>query len=244
MKNNNILLNVKNLHKTYWKEKVLNGIDFTMWYWEVLGYIWPNWAWKTTTIKILLWINEADEGSIIKIEDKDVHTIKKDNIISYLPEKINLPEYMSWKEYLNYIIELSDLKNKINEKKIEEIINLVKFPLDYFNKKIKTYSKWMQQRLWLASILLNPNNKLIILDEPVSWLDPIGQDEMIEIIDNLKKQGKSIFITTHELNEVERLCDTVCFVKKWKIENKDSLDNILKKYNSLIEYYKTFYSNN
>jgi len=242
MKKDNILLEVKNLHKTYWKEKVLNWIDFTMWYWEVLGYIWPNGAWKTTTIKILLWINEADNGSNIKIEGKDVDTIKKDNIISYLPEKINLPEYMSWKEYLNYIIELSDLKTKVNENKILETINLVKFPLDYFNKKIKTYSKWMQQRLWLASILLNPNNRLIILDEPVSWLDPIWQDEMIEIIDNLKKQWKSIFITTHELNEVERLCDTVCFVKKWKIENKDSLKNILEKYNSLIEYYKTFYS--
>lgn len=239
---NKILLEVKNLYKTYGKQKVLKWINLTMWYGEVLWYIGPNWAWKTTTIKLLLGINNPDKWSIIQIEWKDVNSIKTDNIVSYLPEKINLPEYMNGREYLNHIINMSELNDIITEDDIQEKLELTKFPMDSINNKIKTYSKWMQQRLWLTSVLLNPNNRLVILDEPVSWLDPIGQDEMIDIIRVLKSQWKGIFITTHQMNEVEELCDTVCFVKEWKIKNKDTLKNIKDNYWTMINYYKHFYN--
>ena len=236
------LLSVKNLHKTYWKTKVLNGIDFTMGHWEVLWYIWPNGAGKTTTIKILLWINEPDNGTEIKIDWHTVHNIKKMNVISYLPEKLNLPEYMTWREYIQHIINLSELQNIITNEDIENKLDLTKFPKISFNKTIKTYSKWMQQRLGLMAVLLNPNNKLVILDEPVSWLDPLWQDEMIEIIHTLKKQWKSIFITTHQMHEVEELCDNVIFVKDWKIKDQSNVKDMVKQYWNMIWYYKAIAS--
>jgi len=238
------LLKVENLKKTYWKENVLKWIDLNIKKGEVLWYIGPNGAGKTTTIKLLLGINKGDKGSTIEIDWKDVESIKNDNIISYLPEKINLPEYMTGREYLNYIIELAELKDKVKEEDIERIIKLVKFPIDFFDKKIKTYSKWMQQRLGLAAVLLNPNNKLIILDEPVSWLDPLWQDEMIEIIKKLKKEWKTIFITTHQMNEVEELCDSVVFVNKWKIIDKCSVKDAMKKHWNMINYYKNIMKEN
>lgn len=240
--NNNVLLDVKNLKKTYWKTEVLKWINFSMWYGEVLWYIWPNWAWKTTTIKLLLWINDPDNGSEIIIDWRNVHDVKKYNIISYLPEKLNLPEYMTWREYLNHIMELSELHWLINNDNIDYFIKLTKFPEVSFDKLIKTYSKWMQQRLWLMAVLINPNNKLVILDEPVSWLDPLWQSEMIDIIRTLKEQWKSIFITTHQMNEVEELCDNVIFVKGGLILNKSSVSDAINTYWNMIEYYKAIAS--
>ena len=225
------LLTVKNLKKTYWKTHILKGINFSMDYGEVLGYIGPNGAWKTTTIKLLLGINEPDAWTEILIDGQTVHNIKKQNIISYLPEKLNLPEYMTWREYINYIINLSEINLLIDvEKSIADNIALTKFPEEFFDKLIKTYSKWMQQRLWLMSVLMNPNNKLIILDEPVSGLDPLWQDEMIQIIHTLKSQWKSIFITTHQMNEVEALCDNVLFIQGGEIKDSSNVSEIIKKY--------------
>lgn len=236
------LLEVKNLRKTYWKtNQILKWINFSMDEWEVLWYIGPNGAWKTTTIKLLLWINKPDAWSTILINGKDVDTVKNDNIISYLPEKLNIYWYMTGREYLEkIIIWLDNIEdNKINEK-IEKYIKLTKFPIESFDKKISTYSKWMQQKIWLIGVLINDNNKLIILDEPVSGLDPIAQDDMINLLKNIKSEGKSIFITTHHMNEVELLCDNVCFVKNGVIKNKESVKEILKNYWSIIEYYKKF----
>jgi len=239
MKKENYFLIVKNLKKTYWKKQILKWINFNMKKWEVLWYIWPNWAWKTTTIKILLGINNPDNWSEIIINWKNVQDIKKENIISYLPEKLNLPEYMKWSEYIKYIIDLSELNWIIKENDVIEKLELVKFPKEAFNNYIKTYSKWMQQRLWLMAILINPKNKLIILDEPVSGLDPLWQSEMIEIIKELKNKWKSIFITTHQMNEVEDLCDNVLFIENWKMKDYRSVKNALNEYWNMYNYYKT-----
>lgn len=235
-------IKVKNLNKHYWKLSILNNIDFTINKWECLWFIWHNGAWKTTTIKILIWVNEPDNGSIITINNKSIKEFKNENKVSYLPEKVNFPDYLTWKEFINFIISLNELEWKITEKDIQEKLNIVKFPMEYIDKKIKTYSKGMQQRIGLAWILINPNNELIVLDEPVSWLDPIWQEEMIEIINFLKESWKTIFITTHQMSEVEALCDSIIFLEKWKIKNKTTVKEALKEFKNLTEYYKYYWN--
>lgn len=228
---------VRNLNKHYWKNHILKDINFEIKRWECLWFIGHNGAWKTTTIKILIWVNKPDKWTSITINGINIETFKNKNKVSYLPEKVNFQEYLTGREFLDYIISLNELEGKVSEEKIKEILKTVKFPENYINKRIKTYSKGMQQRIWLAWILLNENNELIVLDEPVSWLDPIWQNEMVELIKILKDKGKTIFITTHQLSEVEELCDTIILLKDWVIKDKRAVKDVYKNYNSLIDYY-------
>lgn len=231
-------VSVKNLNKHYWKSHILKNLTFSLNKWECLWFIWHNWAGKTTTIKILNWVNEPDKWSEIYINNMSIKDFKNENKVSYLPEKVNFQEYLTGMEFIKYIISLNELEWKISQKDIDIALEKSKFPMNAINNKIKTYSKGMQQRLWLASILVNPNNELIILDEPVSWLDPVGQEEMIEIILSLKEDWKTIFLTTHQMIEVERLCDNIIFLEKWEIKDYTTVNEAMKEYWNLTEYYK------
>lgn len=116
--------------------------------------------------------------------------------------------------------------------------------LDAIDTKIKSYSKGMMQRLGFITLLLNNQMEYLLLDEPMSGLDHVGQLETIEIIQKLKAKGISVLITSHHMNEIEVICDRIVFIRKGKIIDDRSVEDILKEYSSMKEYYLSMAKSN
>lgn len=224
-------LEVSLLKKTINKNVILNDISFTVTEWTSLWFIGDNGAWKTTTIKILAGVNEPDSWTV-KFDGEDVFTMKWNNTVWYLPEKTYFPEYLTWRQFIDFICELNDITD-VNIDELFAELNI----LHAIDNKVKWYSKWMMQRLWFISLLVNKNMKYLFLDEPMSGLDHVGQLETIEIIKKLKSRGITILITSHHMNEIEEICDEIVFIRKWNIIDRRSVSDILKEYDSMKSYY-------
>ena len=224
-------INVSLLNKTINKNVILNDISFSVDEWVSLWFIGDNGAGKTTTIKILAWINEPDAGEVT-FDWQNVFTMKGNNTVGYLPEKTYFPEYLTGRQFIQFICEL----NNIKEANLEELFDELNI-LHAIDQKVKWYSKWMMQRLWFISLLVNKNMKYLFLDEPMSGLDHVWQIETIEIVKKLKARGITILITSHHMNEIEEICDEIVFIRKWSIIDRRSVKDILKEYESMKSYY-------
>jgi len=178
---------------------------------SIFGLLGPNGAGKTTLVKILLGITFPTKGSAsILGEDISKYEVRKK--IGYLPENHKFPPYLNGPEVLKYFAKLSGYENTDLNKRIDELLALVK--MDQWKKmKIKKYSKGMMQRLGLAQAMIN-NPELIFLDEPTDGVDPIGRKEIRDILVDLKNHGKTIFLNSHLLSEVELITDRVAILNK------------------------------
>jgi ABC-2 type transport system ATP-binding protein len=189
---------------------------------EIFGFLGPNGAGKTTTIKMLLGIiyPSAGEGYVLgkEIGDMDVH-----RLISYLPEKPYYYEHMTGMEILRFYASLFGIKDEAKCQALLEKVNLASDA----TKTISQYSKGMQQRIGLAQSLLN-DPKLLFLDEPTGGLDPIAHIEIRDLILQFREEGKTCFISSHELSDVERICDRVAIINKGRIAAQGPLDQLLK----------------
>lgn len=211
-------IEINDIAKTYRtgkdSQKAVDELSFSIKRGEIFGLVGPNGAGKTTTIKLIVGLLKPDTGtiSIFGADNQDLETKK---LIGYLPENPVCLNYLSGKEFLKYIGELYKIEPKVLKDKIYEIANSVGIN-EYMKKKVTTYSKGMIQRLFLAQTLI-ANPELLILDEPTSGLDPLGIIEFRNILQNLKKEGKTVILCSHYLTELEKTCDTVAFLKKGKI---------------------------
>ncbi|MBU2493669.1 MAG: ABC transporter ATP-binding protein [Bacteroidetes bacterium] len=178
---------------------------------SIFGLLGPNGAGKTTLIKILLGITFPTKGSAsILGEDISNYNVRKK--IGYLPENHKFPNYLTGPEVLTYFSKLSGYENPNLNIRIDEMLALVK--MDQWKKmKIKKYSKGMMQRLGLAQAMIN-DPELIFLDEPTDGVDPIGRKEIRDILVDVKNQGKTIFLNSHLLSEVELITDRVAILNK------------------------------
>lgn len=178
---------------------------------SIFGLLGPNGAGKTTLIKILLGITFPTKGSAsILREDISNYNVRKK--IGYLPENHKFPNYLTGPEVLTYFSKLSGYENPNLNKRIDDMLALVK--MDQWKKmKIKKYSKGMMQRLGLAQAMIN-DPELIFLDEPTDGVDPIGRKEIRDILVDVKNQGKTIFLNSHLLSEVELITDRVAILNK------------------------------
>lgn len=216
MKNKGIEIN--NLTKVYRSgkdsKKAVANLSCSIKRGEIFGLVGPNGAGKTTTIKLIVGLLKPDTGtiSIFGTDNQDIETKK---LIGYLPENPVCLNYLSGKEFLKYVGELYKIEPKVLKDKIYEIANSVGIT-EYMKKKVTTYSKGMIQRLFLAQTLI-ANPELLILDEPTNGLDPLGIIEFRNILQNLKKEGKTVILCSHYLTELEKICDTVAFLKEGKI---------------------------
>lgn len=201
---------------------VVNDLDLYVEEGEIFGFLGPNGAGKTTTIKMLLGIINASfgEGYVLgkEIGDIDIH-----RIISYLPERPYYYEHMTGLELLRFYDSLFGQSDVEKCKKLLERVNLH----NDLSKTISQYSKGMQQRVGLAQSLLN-DPKLLFLDEPTGGLDPIAHKEIRDLILNFRDEGRTVFISSHELSEVERICDRVAIINKGVIRRQGSLTELLK----------------
>lgn len=233
------VIETKDLSKEYnasriSKQKVnaLNDFTFTVNEGEIFGLLGPNGAGKTTLIKILLAITFPTRGTA-KVFQMDASNSKWKAKVGYLPENHKFPSYLTGEQVLSFYARLSGVKTGVEfQKKINEMLEVMNLT-QWRRTKIKKYSKGMMQKLGLAQALLNEPD-LIFLDEPTDGVDPIGRKEIRDILIDLKKKGKTIFLNSHLLSEVEMICDRVAILNKGDLIKEGNVDDLTKSENIFI----------
>src|ERR1043166_4667525 len=178
---------------------------------ETFGFLGPNGAGKTTTMNVLLGFVNATSGNSFLFGQNVREPIARQRI-GYLPELTYYYKFLTAEELLRFYARIFRIPRRETEQRIDHLLKLVE--LDHARKRpIKTYSKGMQQRVGLAQALINDPD-LLILDEPTSGLDPIGRMKVRQIIQRLKQEGKTVFFSSHELGEVETVCDRVAIIER------------------------------
>ncbi len=224
------MIQLRSIRKRYGTLTVLDNVSFEVSAGDFFALLGPNGAGKTTIIRILLDFTRADSGeALIKGISSRLPAARKG--IGYLPENINLPAYLSGREYLRRHAILSDLSGKEAEVAIDRVLETVGMKSRQ-RSRCGTYSKGMIQRMGLAASLI-ASPKLLILDEPTNGLDPIGICEFRMILENLKGQGITLFLNSHILSEVERICDTAAIMDKGCLLVKDKISNLMHEGESL-----------
>ncbi len=217
----------KKFKNNFWEKPnhVLSEVSFAIKEGDLVGFLGANGAGKTTLIKILMDFSRQDSGSvtfskILGKTRKEVHSN-----IGYLPERPYLYPYLTGREFLDYIAKLHQINGSITEVQINYWSELLKIDqaLDW---QIRTYSKGMQQRLGFISAIIH-SPKFIVLDEPLSGLDPIGRREFKRIMKDLNKSGVTVFFSSHVVPDVEEICNKVVFIESGKLAYQGSIDQIL-----------------
>ncbi len=219
------IVEIENLVKIYrspfLRKKIvgLNGLTLNIRYSEVFGLIGPNGAGKTTTIKSIVGLLNPTSGNI-KVFGKTLGNEQR-KLIGYLPENPYFYRHLTGFELLSLYANLFGIKDRNHIYKIAEWVKI-----DYaLNRKLSTYSKGMLQRIGIAQAILN-DPQLVILDEPLSGLDPQGRKEVKDILLTLKKSGKTILFSSHILPDVEMICDRIGIIYKGRLVNTGVLSDI------------------
>lgn len=222
-------IKVEEISKLYGKQKALNKVSFHIGNGEIVGFLGPNGAGKSTLMKILTGYITASQGNA-KIEDLDVvnHKIEIQQKVGYLPEHNPLYLEMFVREYLNFSAKI----HHTPKEEIEKVIKITGLRPEV-NKKIGSLSKGYRQRVGLANALLH-NPEVLILDEPTTGLDPNQLIEIRELIKNIGKE-KTIFLSTHIMQEVEAICDRVIIIKEGEIVADKKLKDLKNAKEQIIE---------
>ncbi|TEU03345.1 ABC transporter ATP-binding protein [Candidatus Aerophobetes bacterium] len=226
------MIRTQNLTKKYNEFKAVDNLSLEVKEGEIYGFLGPNGAGKTTTILMLLGILKPTQGEVYLFGQnitKDFLSIKKK--MGVVSEKQYLYKEMTAGEYLNFFADLYGVKNR--KKKIDQLLEAVNL-LEVRNRKLGAFSRGMQQKLGFARALLH-DPQLLLLDEPVSGLDPTGIKQIRDLIEQENKKGRTIFISSHLLSEVERLCGKVGIINKGRLLAEDTMDNLRKRLTDVVE---------
>lgn len=208
------ILEVKNIEKTLAGKKVLHKVNFDVHAGEIYGFLWPNGAWKTTTMKNIMGLIEPEEWEIHVFWEKNL-TRKSKKKIGFMPENTYLYKHLTGREFLEFNGKFFWLDGKKLDKKVDELLKRIWLE-EAGDKRLSEYSKWMLQRVWLAQSIIN-EPKLLFLDEPMSGLDPIGRKMVKDLLVSLRDEGTTIFFNTHILADVESICDRISIIHKGNI---------------------------
>jgi len=214
------ILSIENLRVEYRTAEsgtkvAVKGLTLAVQRGEVFGFLGPNGAGKTSTMNVLLGFVQPTSGRAT-LFGVDAREPKSRERIGYLPELTYYYRFLSIEELLRFYAKLFRIPRDVAERRIDELIKLLE--MDHARKRqIKTYSKGMQQRAGLAQALINDPD-LLILDEPTSGLDPLGRMQVRSIIQRLKDKGKTVFFSSHELGEVESVCDRVAIMNQGELK--------------------------
>src|SRR5690349_22788608 len=206
------------------KKTSLEGLNMQVEMGEVFGFIGPNGAGKSTTIKLLMRLIFPTAGSA-SILGKPVRDIEMHRDIGYLPEQPYFYDYLTAAELLDYFARIHDLTATERKERVQKMLK--KVGLETAGKtQLRKYSKGMLQRVGMAQAILH-DPKLVILDEPMSGLDPVGRREVRDIILELKQAGKTVLFSTHILSDAEMLCDRVGVIVGGKLRGVGAPDEIV-----------------
>ena len=205
----------------------VKGLNLTVRQGEVFGFLGPNGAGKTTTMNVLLGFVNATAGEAWLFDVNVREPIARQRI-GYLPEQTYYYKFLTAEEILRFYAKIFQIPKAETEQRIDAVLKLVE--LEHARKRpIKTYSKGMQQRVGLAQALIN-NPDLLILDEPTSGLDPVGRMKVREIIQRLKNEGRTVFFSSHELGEVETVCDRVAILHQGELKAEGRVSDLVRQH--------------
>ena len=221
-------ISLKEIYKNYKKglrQRILavKNLSFAVEQGEIFGFVGPNGAGKSTTIKILMGLIFADRGEA-RLFDLPCSHPKARAKVGFVPEQPALYDHLTGAEFLHFAGELYGLSKKNFMEQALKLLEKVGLK-EAMDLKLRHYSKGMQQRLVIAQALI-ANPDLIIMDEPLSGLDPIGRMEIMDLIKSLKEDGKTIFFSSHILHDVETVCDRVALIVRGELKFLGKPDNI------------------
>ncbi len=225
------VLAVSNLKKTFRKPfsgkkvEAVRGVSFEVSSGEVFGFVGPNGAGKTTCIKMLTGLIFPTGGSATLLGERvpSPHAMAR---VGFLPENPYVYPYLSPREFVSLCGRLSGMSGKALAERVERAIARVGMS-EAIDRPVRALSKGMGQRVGLAAALVH-DPELLILDEPMSGLDPVGRKDVRDLILEERTRGKTVFFSTHILNDVETLCDRVCILRKGSVVVSGKLQDLLK----------------
>lgn len=222
-----MLLEVKNIRKQFKDFLAVNDISFDIKSGEIFGFLGPNGAGKTTTINMLIGLAKPTKGKIIYNGNDLTNNIKKaQEFIGIVPDESNLYDEMNGFDNLCFSASLYGISKKLREERAEELLKY--FALDDTgNKLFKSYSKGMKRKLTIAAGLIH-KPKILFLDEPTTGIDIESARQIRKLIKELNQKGTTIFLTTHYIEEAERLCDRIAFIVKGNIVKIGHISQLMK----------------
>ncbi|WP_342431943.1 ABC transporter ATP-binding protein [Neobacillus sp. FSL H8-0543] len=219
------LIKISGLKKSFKETEVIKGLDFELEKGKCTALLGPNGAGKTTTLRMLSGLMKPTDGSITFAGVKKSGDIR--HLIGYLPQFPVFYDWMSGFEFLVYVGRLAGLSKKEASSRSVELLQLVGIA-EAKARRIGKYSGGMKQRLGIAQALIH-RPQLVMLDEPVSALDPIGRREVLELLEGLKKETTILF-STHILNDAEEVCDEILFLHNGEIVESGTMGELRERY--------------
>jgi ABC-2 type transport system ATP-binding protein len=216
----------ENLTKHFGKVVALEGLNLEVEEHSIFGFLGPNGAGKTTTVKMLMGLSQPTAGKAW-INGGEIGSAVLRSRIGFLPDVPAFYNWMSGREYMRFTAQLHHLSTVEGNRRCEELLELVELK-KAATRKIGGYSRGMKQRLGLAQALVN-RPKVLFLDEPCSALDPMGRRDVLELIQRLK-ENTTVFMSTHILSDVERVCDSVGIINKGKLVTVSSVEDLRARY--------------
>ena len=208
-----------------YKLRALEKVSFDVPAKGIYGLLGPNGSGKSTSIKIILGLLSPSSGRC-EVFGETAGSQQSKKKLGYLPENPHFPSFLTGEELVEYFAGLSGISGKLARKNSEEVLQLVGME-NAANRKVRTYSKGMLQRIGLAQALVH-NPEILILDEPLSGLDPEGTQEVIDVLMELRNKGKTILVSSHLLSRVEEICDRVAILHKGRLIKEGHLMDLLE----------------
>src|SRR5678815_1726858 len=206
------------------KVRALDGLSLSIDHGQIFGFLGANGAGKTTTLKLLMRLIFPTTGSA-KILGHDIQDVSMHQRIGYLPEHPYFYDYLTAREFLEYCGEIFGLRAAERKKRTSDLLARVKLDEKRWDTQLRKFSKGMLQRVGLAQSLVN-DPEIVFLDEPMSGLDPVGRREVRDLIGSLRDEGKTVFMCSHILSDIEVLCDRVAILKRGKLAQVGYLDEL------------------
>jgi ABC-2 type transport system ATP-binding protein len=225
------VVEIENLTKDYEvgflrkrKVRALDGLSLAVEGGEIFGFLGANGAGKTTTLKLLMRLIYPTEGRA-RILDHDISDVRMHARIGYLPENPYFYDYLTAREFMEYCAELFGYDRSARAQRARELLARVSLDEKSWDKQLRKFSKGMLQRVGLAQSLVN-DPEIVFLDEPMSGLDPIGRRQVRDLISSLRAEGKTVFMCSHILSDIEVLCDRVAIMRRGRLAHTGRLEEL------------------
>ena len=225
------VVEINNLTKDYevgfWRKRKVRALDdlsLTVSRGGIFGFLGANGAGKTTTLKLLMGLIFPTSGKAL-ILGHDIADVSMHNQIGYLPENPYFYDYLTAREFLEYCGELFGYGPGERSKSASDRLSLVRLDEKKWDTQLRKFSKGMLQRVGLAQALIN-DPEVVFLDEPMSGLDPVGRREVRDLMAGLRQEGKTVFMCSHILSDIEVLCDRVAILKRGRLAQVGNLDEL------------------
>lgn len=225
------VVEIQNLTKDYEvgfvrkrKVRALDGLSLTVNQGEIFGFLGANGAGKTTTLKLLMTLIFPTAGTA-RILSRDIADVSMHRRIGYLPENPYFYDYLTAYEFLTYCGQIFGYSKTERTNRARKLLARVGLDESKWNTQLRKFSKGMLQRVGLAQAIIN-DPEVVFLDEPMSGLDPIGRREVRDLISALRDEGKTVFMCSHILSDIEVLCDRVAIMKRGKLSHLGALTDL------------------